>query len=124
MNASFRDRMAAGMLGICLATMVPNALAHSRPKVMVPAPDSTVSSPAAISVTFTEPLEPKFSSLSIADEQGNKLNTASSLPMQNDPKTLTLSLPVLRPGDYLVHWVSVAPDGHRMEGEYKFTVKQ
>jgi hypothetical protein len=44
--------------------------------------------------------------------------------MPNDPKTLTLNLPVLKPGDYLVHWVTVAADGHRMEGEYKFSVKQ
>jgi hypothetical protein len=116
--------MAAALIGIGLTIGAPSALAHSRPKVMVPAPDSTVSAPANISVTFTEPLEPKFSSLSVTDPQGNKLNTASSLPLPNDPKTLTLALPVLKPGDYLVHWITVAPDGHRMEGEYKFTIKQ
>jgi hypothetical protein len=100
------------------------AMAHSRPKVMVPAPDSTVASPPTVAVTFTEPLEPKFSSLIVTDEQGNKLNTVSSTAVPSDPKTLTLNLPVLKPGDYLVHWVTVAADGHRMEGEYKFSVKQ
>jgi methionine-rich copper-binding protein CopC len=109
-----------------IATMIftaPYAMAHARPKVMVPAPDSTVSSPATISVTFTEPVEPKFSSLTVTDELGKKYNTASSAPLSNDPKTLTLGLPALQPGGYLVHWVSVAADGHRMEGEYKFLVK-
>jgi methionine-rich copper-binding protein CopC len=115
---------AALILAIGLALIPVDALAHSRPKVMVPAPDSTVPSPPVISVSFTEPLEPKFSSLTLTDEQGTKLNTASSSAVPNDPKTLTLKLPKLKPGDYLVHWVSVAPDGHRMEGEYKFTVKQ
>lgn len=111
-------------VAIGLALVPGDALAHSHPKVMAPAPDSTVSSPPSISVTFTEPLEAKFSYLTLTDEQGTKLNTASSIAVPNDPKTLTLNLPALKPGDYLVHWVSVAPDGHRMEGEYKFTVKQ
>jgi methionine-rich copper-binding protein CopC len=102
---------------------VPYALAHSKPKVMVPAADSTVTSPAMISVTFTEALEAKFSSLNVTDEQGKKINIASSKPVPNDPLTLTLALPPLQPGGYLVQWVSVATDGHRMEGEYKFTVK-
>lgn len=101
----------------------PSAFAHSRPKVMVPAPDSTVSSPVVITVTFSEPLESKFSSLKVTDEQGKQFNTASSMPLLNDSKTLTLALPTLPAGGYLVHWVSVAADGHRMEGEYKFTVK-
>ena len=124
MNTLFRSRIVTALIGIGLTIGAPSALAHSRPKVMVPAPDSTVTAPANVSVTFTEPLEPKFSSLSVTDTQGNKLNTASSLPLPNDPKTLTLALPPLKPGDYLVHWITVAPDGHRMEGEYKFSIKQ
>ena len=110
-------------IGAVLLFAVPYALAHSRPKVMVPAADSTVASPATISVTFTEPLEAKFSSLNVTDEQGKQFNTSASVAASNDPKTLTLALPTLQPGGYLVHWVSVAADGHRMEGEYKFTVK-
>ena len=107
--------------GLLLCT--PAALAHSRPKVMVPAADSTVSSPRSVTVTFTEAPEPKFSSLTVTNEQGKQFSTAPSAPMPNDPKTFTLPLPVLQPGGYLVHWVTVAADGHRMEGEYKFTVK-
>jgi len=106
-----------------LFALSPYALAHAHPKVMVPAPDSTIASPPAVSVTFSEAVEPKFSSLHVTDEQGKQLTTAASVPVPNDPKTLTLALPSLQPGGYLVHWVSVATDGHRMEGEYKFTVK-
>jgi copper resistance protein C len=110
-------------MGAVLFFASPYALAHARPKVMVPAAESTTASPPMISVTFSEAVEPKFSSLNVTDEQGKKFNTASSVPLPNDPKTLTLALPSLQPGGYLVHWVSVATDGHRMEGEYKFTVK-
>ena len=59
----------------------------------------------------------------MVDEQGKKYNTAPSTPAPGDAKTLRLSMPTLHSGGYLVHWVSVAADGHRMEGEYKFTVK-
>ena len=112
-------------LFLCAALVLaaPEALAHARPKVMIPAPDSTVSSPSTVSVTFSEAIEPKFSSINVVDEQGKKYNTASSAPVPGDPKTLTLAVPPLQPGNYLVHWVTVAADGHRMEGEYQFTVK-
>jgi copper resistance protein C len=113
----------AGLIAVLLLAN-PYALAHARPTVMVPAAESTTTtSPPLISVTFSEAVEPKFSSLMVTDEQGKKLNTATSAPLASDPKTLTLPLPSLQPGGYLVHWVSVATDGHRMEGEYKFTVK-
>jgi methionine-rich copper-binding protein CopC len=64
-----------------------------------------------------------LSSLAVTDEKGKMFSTVPSAAAPNDPKTLTLALPKLQPGGYLVHWVSVAVDGHRMEGEYKFTVK-
>ena len=119
-----RNQFVAAVL-LCLTLLfAPPALAHARPKVMVPAADSSVPSPAMISVTFSEPVEGKFSSLNVTDEQGKKkFNTASSAASPDDPKTLTLALPPLQPGAYLVHWVSVAADGHRMEGEYEFMVK-
>jgi methionine-rich copper-binding protein CopC len=116
--------LTAVLLGATLLFVPPYASAHARPKVMVPAADSTVPSPSTISVTFSEAIEPRFSSLNVTDEQEKKkFNTVSSAPLANDPKTLTLALPPLQPGGYLVHWVSVAADGHRMEGEYKFTVR-
>lgn len=123
MKISRKYFLAMVFVGAILFVSSPGALAHARPKVMVPAPDSTTVSPPTVSVTFSEAVEPKFSSLNVTDEQGKQFNTASSAPVSNDPKTLTLALPSLQPGGYLVHWVSVAADGHRMEGEYKFTVK-
>jgi methionine-rich copper-binding protein CopC len=111
------------MMSVGLFIAVPAAFAHARPKVMLPAADSVGPSPARVSITFSEAVEPKFSSINVTDEQGKKFNTASSMPAIGDPKSLTLALPVLPPGGYLVHWVSLAADGHRLEGEYKFTVK-
>ncbi|MDE1175322.1 MAG: copper resistance protein CopC [Edaphobacter sp.] len=97
--------------------------AHARPKAMVPAAESTGPAPQKIVVTFTEAVEPKFSSLSLTSEAGVAIKTEHSQGDPGDAKTLTLPVPALSAGGYLVHWVSVAPDGHRMQGEYKFSVK-
>jgi methionine-rich copper-binding protein CopC len=123
MKSTQKILLSAALLNVMLFFFVPAAFAHARPKVMVPAADSVVVSPAAVTVTFTEAVEPKYSSLNVTDEsEKTKFNTAASTV--KDPKTLTLALPTLPPGAYLVHWVSVATDdGHRMEGAYKFTVK-
>jgi len=121
---STRKSLLSAVSIVALAVSSPVALAHARPKVMVPAPDSAGASPATISVTFTEAVESKYSSLSVVDGQGKKYNTASSAPVPGDPRTLTLAVPPLQPGGYLIRWVSVAADGHRMEGEYKFIVKK
>jgi methionine-rich copper-binding protein CopC len=103
---------------------LPSAFAHAHPKVMEPAADSTVAAPAKISVTFSEAVEPKFSSLTLTDEAGKPVGKETSQPVAGDAKTMMLTPPsALPPGGYLVHWVSVAADGHRMQGEYKFTVK-
>jgi methionine-rich copper-binding protein CopC len=99
------------------------AFAHSRPKTMTPAANSIVSAPAEVSVFFTEPLEPKFSSLQLTDEKGTVLSTASSTMEPADHTHLILALPKLAPGVYYVHWISAATDGHRMDGDYAFTVK-
>jgi len=101
----------------------PAAFAHAHPKVMTPAPDSVGASPATVSITFSEAIEPKFSSINVTDEKGKQCNTATSMPVAGDPTTLTLALPPLPPGVYTVHWANAAVDGHRMESTYKFTVK-
>lgn len=98
-------------------------LAHSKPKSMVPAADATVSSPPELSVFFTEPLEPKFSSLNLTDEKGAPISNAKSVVDSSDQKHMTLALPRLAPGIYHVHWVTAATDGHRMDGSYSFKVK-
>jgi methionine-rich copper-binding protein CopC len=106
-----------------LTLAVPAAFAHAHPKVMFPTADSVGPSPAMVKITFSEALEPKFSSINVTDEAGKKFNTAASMPVEGDPMTLTLALPTLPAGGYVVHWLSVATDGHRLEGSYKFTVK-
>ncbi len=109
-----------------LATLlagVPLAFAHSHPTQMSPAANSTVNAPNSIVIHFSEELEPKFSMVTLADAAGKTVSKQPSV-VGKDAKTMTLQLPALAPGVYTVKWVTVAADdGHRLEGNYKFTVK-
>jgi methionine-rich copper-binding protein CopC len=123
MKSTRRKFLATALLTAGLLIAAPAAFAHAHPKVMFPTADSVGPSPAMVKITFSEALEPKFSSINVTDEAGKKCNTATSMPVEGDAMTLTLALPTLPAGGYVVHWVSVATDGHRLEGSYKFTVK-
>ena len=108
---------------VLMLAAVQFALAHAHPMVMKPAPDSAGPAPGSISITFSEAVEPKFSSIQLTDEKGKSVDSDASRPKPNDPQTLFLAVPRLAAGTYIVHWVSVAVDGHRLEGSYKFTVQ-
>jgi methionine-rich copper-binding protein CopC len=69
MLTHLRRRTSVLALGVIFLT-APFGFAHARPKVMVPAPDSTVSAPSHVSVTFSEDLVAQFSSLNVTDEMG------------------------------------------------------
>ena len=106
-----------------LLAVVPFAFAHAHPTATNPAPDSTGPAPKVISITFSEAIEPKFSSIKLTDESGKSADSNASKPVAGDPKTLLLDVPSLAPGTYVVHWSNMATDGHKLAGEYKFTVK-
>ena len=108
---------------LLMLAAVPSALAHAHPKMMNPAPDSTGPAPSSISITFSEEVEPKFSFIQLTDEKGLSADSEVSKPVPDDPTTLILPVPKLATGTYVVHWVNVAVDGHRLDGSYKFTVR-
>jgi len=111
---------------LALATLVlatVPAFAHAVPKAMTPAPDSTVSAPTEISMTFSEELEPKFSVIKLLDNTGAVVSKGASALDPADAKHMTLPLPRLPAGVYTVQWTSSATDGHRLSRTYTFTIK-
>lgn len=99
------------------------AWAHAHPVQQTPAPNTTVSAPAAVTVVYTEPIEAALSRLNVLDAQGKQVNTAKAHVTDSGHKSLEVTLPKLSPGQYTVQWVAVADDGHRTHGGYTFTVK-
>jgi len=105
-----------------LVVVAPVAFAHTAPVSMIPAANSTVSAPPAVTIHFSGALEPKFSSITVTDAAGHTVNKENS-KVGADTKVMSVDLPPLAPGVYTVHWVGVSTDTHREQGEYKFTVK-
>lgn len=116
------SRPAVSML-LLLLTVAPSAFAHAHPKTMMPAPESAGPSPSKISITFSEAVEPKFSSIKLTDLNGRSVDSQPSASVPGDPTTLTLAVPKLSAGTYVVNWSNVSVDGHHLQGSYKFTVR-
>jgi methionine-rich copper-binding protein CopC len=113
-------RAAALLAGITLAGA---AFAHVFPQKQEPGAGATVAAPAQVKVTFDGPLEPAFSSLTVTDAGGQQVSTQKSAIDARQPAVMTVPLPALAAGHYTVHWVAVASDGHRTQGDYGFDVK-
>jgi methionine-rich copper-binding protein CopC len=94
-------------------------LDHADPKV-----GSTIAnSPAEVKIWFTQELEPVFSSIQVADEQGKEVDKKDVRLDSKDKTLLIVSLPPLAAGTYTVTWHVVSVDTHRTQGHFKFTVK-
>jgi methionine-rich copper-binding protein CopC len=120
-------RFHASILG-CIFTAAtltaPLAAAHVAVKQTIPAADAMLAAaPPEILLTFTEKIEPAFSSVTLKDARGVAVGAVKSRIDASDPATLRLVAPVLAPGMYGVQWIAVGRDGHRRSGDFKFTVK-
>lgn len=92
-------------------------LDHAEPKV-----GSTVPSPpAAVTLTFTEDIEPAFSKIEVVDGHGTGL-AIGTLEHPEAP-TLRVSLPALPSGKYQVRWKVVSEDTHETQGTFEFSVE-
>jgi methionine-rich copper-binding protein CopC len=98
------------------------ALAHSFPEVETPAAGQTLTaSPPDITIKYDAPIEKLFAKMEVIGPEGK--NVAQSEPVVgNDGYTLSVKVPQLKPGDYLVKWGVVCVDTHHTEGSYPFTI--
>lgn len=101
------------------------AWAHAHLKQAAPADKAVVATaPASVTASFSEGLEPAFSSLTLLDAAGKPAATAKAAPAPGDDKTLVLPVPKDLPaGAYTVKWQALSKDGHKTDGAWTFTVK-
>jgi methionine-rich copper-binding protein CopC len=125
MNFSLLSRLPLRWLAACGVSLAvaSNAFAHATPTSRDPAPDTEVAAPSAVTIRFSEPLEPAFSKLALVDANDRPVASAASQVDPQDTKTMHLALQPLAPGRYTVQWTAVAEDGHRTKGSYAFSVK-
>lgn len=116
--------VAGAILSLAILGSAAPASAHSGLARAVPAPGARVSpAPTAVALTFTEALEPQFSTIEVHNAQRQRVDKADSHIAPDNPEQLIVDLEPLPPGVYFVFWRVTSVDTHRTTGSYPFTVK-
>jgi copper resistance protein C len=111
------------MLAALLA-LPATAHAHAFLKTATPAVGSTIAAaPGAVTIDFTEGVEPRFSSIAVQDAAGRRVDKGDA-HLAGGSAHLAVDLAPLPPGTYRVTWRVTAVDTHRTEGNFTFTVTQ
>ena len=118
-----RPALRALTFGAAALVMTSTAFAHAHLVSSEPAANAEVATATEVTIHFTEPLEPAFSRIELSDASGKPAAPTASQVDQSDAKVMHLALPQLTAGRYAVHWVAVATDGHRTQGNFAFIVK-
>ncbi|MGC2523054.1 MAG: copper resistance CopC family protein [Stellaceae bacterium] len=99
------------------------ASAHAFLDHASPAVGSTVpTAPAAVTMWFTQQLEPAFTTATVTDKSGNNVDSAAAQVDPKDPTELRVPLKPLPPGTYTVAWRALSVDTHTTTGHFTFTV--
>jgi methionine-rich copper-binding protein CopC len=105
---------------LIMALGAPAARAHAFLDHANPLVGSTVSSaPHEVSLTFTQNLEPAFSSVTVTDASGAQVSQGKA---QISGNTMRVGLKALGPGSYKVRWHALSVDTHTTEGRFTFHV--
>ena len=79
--------------------------------------------PRDVSLTYDEPVEPRFAIVSVTNPAGQQETTAAVHRSPTNPDTLVARLaPGLAEGWYLVYWRAISLDGHPVQGAFTFAV--
>jgi len=116
---SFENKPAAVALLMMFAAVTP-AFGHAHLSKAIPGAGATVSAPSEVQLTFTEPLEPAFSSIELRDAAGKTVQTEK---VQVKDNVMRLPLKSLPAGRYTVKWRVLSVDTHKTDGNFSFTVK-
>ena len=114
---------AAAVLTAAVALGSPAARAHAFLDHASPSVGSTVpAAPAAVTLWFTQQLEPAFTTAQVSDKSGNNVGSGNAQVDPNDPTELRVPLKPLPPGTYTVAWHALSIDTHTTTGHFTFTV--
>lgn len=120
---SGRGRPLAALMLLAAAFAAPAAHSHGLLKGAVPAERAGLrAAPKQVVITFSEPLEPALSRITVRDAAGKRVDKGNSSVSRGNARILTVDLEGLKPGSYTVHWAITSVDTHRTEGRYVFDV--
>lgn len=117
-----RRRLAIAVLGLVL--LATPAWPHASLVKSSPARRATLTAaPDRVQLWFNEAVEPKFSSASVWDAAGQRVDLDDARVEPDDPKRLTLGLKPLGRGTFRVRFRVLSVDGHVVESEFPFTLR-
>jgi methionine-rich copper-binding protein CopC len=103
--------------------MTSPAFAHAFLQSAIPRVGSeSATAPAAVTITFTENVEPDFSTIKVRNAQGVRVDKADPHLVDNHRNELAVNVPKLPPGEYAVNWHATSVDTHKTEGRFEFGV--
>jgi copper transport protein len=113
-------RMRAASFFFALALLATGGVqAHAHLERSVPADGSVLqAAPAQLLLSFSEP--GRVTALWIADAAG-KRRKVQALP-RTTAREVSVTLPALAPGRYVIEWRVLSADGHVMPGRIRFTI--
>jgi methionine-rich copper-binding protein CopC len=99
------------------------ALAHAHLDRAEPAAGAAVAAmPTEVTLSFTEAVEPTFSSIVVHDAQGRAVHDGKATGTPGNTAGLKVKLRPAPPGVYKVMWKVLSVDTHRTQGSFTFTV--
>ena len=113
------------VLVFCILAVSPSTvLAHASLIKSVPARRAQIfKSPPQIQLWFSERLEARFSSLRVIDSSGNRVDLDNVAVDTNDPKRISVGIKPLVPGQYKIRFRVLSVDGHIVEDDVPFTIR-
>jgi copper transport protein len=113
-----RRRLVVG-LTLVLALYPVSAAAHALLLFSDPAPDAALETvPAAITLTFTEPVSPAGNGINVFSPSGYQVAS----PARPAGRTLAAPVTSAERGTYVVTWQVIAADTHPSRGAFRFSV--
>lgn len=112
---------AAAIATAAVALLAAPASAHAELQSTDPPAGAQLSeAPAAVTLTFDEPVSAQPSAIRVYDRRGDRLSIGDA--SAGPGATVTAGLPRLGDGSYVVTWRVVSDDGHPERGAFTFSV--
>ena len=112
----------ATVLALALLVTAPRAWAHAFLSGASPPVGSQLpAAPPALTLRFTEPVEPLFCTIELRNPAGAAMTLDAPRGVDGG-QTLVVTLPKLQAGTYTVIWHATSVDTHKTEGRYQFTI--
>jgi|SRR5580692_12599559 methionine-rich copper-binding protein CopC len=113
----------SGLTGLALLVQALPAFAHAfLERASPPVGSEVAASPPEVAITFTEGVEPLFSTIELHGPTGATVPAGTPHVAPDNNRVLSVQLPKLPPGIYTVVWHVTSVDTHKTEGNFQFTV--